>query len=206
MVECRLSSLDQVLYMDSGSPIAGFLFLIVGFVIYFLPTFVASNRKHVNGTSIFLVNLLLGWTFLGWVAALVWASSANTKKPTGKVQPGSVTGDRSCPFCAETIKNAAIKCKHCGADIEAVKPPQLKAGWVASTACRDKEERERTAEAIAAAGFPVVSMMGQAVGAGPFESKDEAKEALAALRDGPRLFCEIIFRDAVSGKYSPIAD
>lgn len=39
--------------MDSGSPVAGFLFLITGFVIYFLPTFVASNRKHVNGTSIF---------------------------------------------------------------------------------------------------------------------------------------------------------
>ncbi|APV42100.1 hypothetical protein PFAS1_23260 [Pseudomonas frederiksbergensis] len=127
----------------------------------------------------------------------------------GKAVSTSVTAEantRLCPLCAESIKSAAIKCKHCGADVEAVKTPQLKAGWVASTACRDKEERDRTAEAIATAGFPVVSMIGQAVGAGPFETKDEAKEALVALRDGPRLFCEIIFRDAVSGKYSPITD
>lgn len=186
---------------------AGFLFLIVGFVIYFLPTFVASNRKHVNGTSIFLVNLLLGWTFLGWVIALVWASSANTEKPTDKALGASaVPGDRTCPFCAETIKAAAIKCKHCGADVEPVVAPRLKNGWVASTACRDEIEQQCTIEAIAATGLPVVSMAGLAVGAGPFETKEEAKHALTTLRDGPRLFCEIIYRDSVSGKYPPIAD
>jgi hypothetical protein len=27
---------------------------------------------------------------------------------------------RPCPFCAEDIKNAAIKCRHCGAEVEAV--------------------------------------------------------------------------------------
>lgn len=33
------------------------------------------------------------------------------------------SGTRPCPMCAETIKNAAIKCKHCGADIDAAKAP-----------------------------------------------------------------------------------
>lgn len=199
--------MDQVYDMDSGSPWAGFVLLVAAFVIYFLPTFVASNRKHVNFTSIFLVNLILGWTFLGWVAALVWASSANTEKPAEKCAPGlTVSGDRSCPYCAETIKSAAIKCKHCGADVEPVKAPRLKQGWVASTACRDEEEHERTMDAIAMAGLPVVSMIGLAVGAGPYETKEEAKHALAVLRDGPRLFCEIVYRDSVSGKYPPITD
>lgn len=113
---------------------------------------------------------------------------------------------RPCPLCAETIKNAAIKCKHCGSDVEAAKPQRLKVGWVASTACEDKEERDRTMDAIAAIGLPVVSMLGLSVGAGPFETKDEAKNALVLMRDGPRLFCEIIYRDSVSGKYPPITD
>ena len=30
------------------------------------------------------------------------------------------SGMRACPFCAEPIKNEAIKCKHCGSVVEAV--------------------------------------------------------------------------------------
>src|SRR5580698_1838338 len=45
------------------------LLAIVGF--YFLPTIVAG--RHPNSSAIFVLNLLLGWTFVGWVIALVWA-------------------------------------------------------------------------------------------------------------------------------------
>ncbi len=50
------------------------LLLIVA-ALYFIPTLVAVNRKHNSTGAIFLVNLLLGWSFLGWVLALVWAAS-----------------------------------------------------------------------------------------------------------------------------------
>ncbi len=121
-------------------------------------------------------------------------------------QAGADTDTRPCPLCAESIKMAAIKCKHCGADVEPMAAARLKNGWVASTSCRDEEEQLRTIEAIAATGLPVVSMIGLAVGAGPFETKDEAKQALITMRDGPRLFSEIVYRDSVSGKYPPITD
>jgi len=49
-------------------------------------------------------------------------------------------------------------------------------------------------------------MIGLAVGAGPFETKEEAKQALITMRDGPRLLSEIIYRHSVSGKYPPISD
>ena len=47
------------------------LFGIVVLFIYLLPSFVGYNKKNAN--SIFLLNAFLGWTFLGWVIAMVWA-------------------------------------------------------------------------------------------------------------------------------------
>jgi hypothetical protein len=42
-------------------------------VAYFVPAIVAYLRHHHNENAIAVLNLLLGWTLLGWVAALVWA-------------------------------------------------------------------------------------------------------------------------------------
>jgi len=47
--------------------------ILVGIPIYFIPFFVARNRGHKDVTAIGILNLFLGWTFLGWVIALVWA-------------------------------------------------------------------------------------------------------------------------------------
>lgn len=39
--------------------------------LYFLPTIIGLHKR--NALAICLLNGLLGWTFLGWVAALIWA-------------------------------------------------------------------------------------------------------------------------------------
>lgn len=41
--------------------------------LYLLPTLIASERHAKNSSAIFLINLLLGWTVIGWFAALLWA-------------------------------------------------------------------------------------------------------------------------------------
>ena len=46
---------------------------------YFIPTFIAYSRRHVNRGAILLLNLLLGWTFLGWVGALIWSATSNVE-------------------------------------------------------------------------------------------------------------------------------
>ena len=40
---------------------------------YFLPTVYAFVKHSKNVVGIFVLNLFLGWTFVGWVIALVWA-------------------------------------------------------------------------------------------------------------------------------------
>ena len=41
-------------------------------VIYFIPTLIAFLRDHHNVNAIALLNLFLGWTFIGWVISLAW--------------------------------------------------------------------------------------------------------------------------------------
>lgn len=52
------------------------LIFAVVFCLYFLPWIIAYRRDHHQYNAIALVNLLLGWTVLGWIAALVWSVSA----------------------------------------------------------------------------------------------------------------------------------
>lgn len=52
--------------------IGAVIVVILILVLYLLPTFIAS-KDHPNPNGLFWLNILLGWTFIGWVIALVWA-------------------------------------------------------------------------------------------------------------------------------------
>jgi hypothetical protein len=43
---------------------------------YFLPTFIAEDRDFPRKRWVFWVNLILGWTFVGWGVCLLWAACA----------------------------------------------------------------------------------------------------------------------------------
>ena len=47
-----------------------FLLLVA---IYAIPIIVAYKRNHPNRMAITVLTIFLGWTFLGWIGALVWA-------------------------------------------------------------------------------------------------------------------------------------
>lgn len=64
--------------------LANVLYAIVFMAIWFFPSFVAKVRNHNNFIPIFLVNLLLSFTLIGYIIALIWAFSDNTEK--GKKQ------------------------------------------------------------------------------------------------------------------------
>ena len=46
---------------------------ILGVNIYFIPAYVVWWRQKKAKWLIFLVNLFLGWTVIGWIGSLVWA-------------------------------------------------------------------------------------------------------------------------------------
>jgi hypothetical protein len=55
------------------------LILLAAISAYFFPTLIASWREHPSWPAIFALNALLGWTALGWIAALVWSLTAVPK-------------------------------------------------------------------------------------------------------------------------------
>ncbi|MBI3441218.1 MAG: superinfection immunity protein [Proteobacteria bacterium] len=64
-----------------------FAVIVAAILIYFLPSMLCIYRRHLNATAIFLTNLLLGWTIIGWIVALIWAftNSPATVAATGNV-------------------------------------------------------------------------------------------------------------------------
>ena len=56
------------------------LLLVLGLAVYFIPSLIAFRKKHINKVGILLLNIFLGWTLVGWVAALIW--SIYKKTPT----------------------------------------------------------------------------------------------------------------------------
>jgi len=57
------------------------LLVIGGLAFYFLPTLIAAGRRKRNTVAIFALNLLLGWSLIGWVISLVWSLTVDAPGP-----------------------------------------------------------------------------------------------------------------------------
>ena len=53
--------------------------LIVAVYMFLLPAAVAYRRHHHHKMAIFAMNVLFGWTGIGWGVALVWSLTAVRK-------------------------------------------------------------------------------------------------------------------------------
>jgi hypothetical protein len=55
------------------------LLFVLGALVYLLPTGLAMYRDCQATVWITLVNVFLGWTILGWFAALGWAAAGKVR-------------------------------------------------------------------------------------------------------------------------------
>jgi hypothetical protein len=85
-----------------------FLFLLV--VLYFLPTIIGHNKRDSAG--IFIVNLLFGWTVIGWFIALIWAA-ASEHRVAALLVPAGVAMSPRCR-CGAPEPVGAQYCWSCG--------------------------------------------------------------------------------------------
>ncbi|HEY7608755.1 MAG TPA: superinfection immunity protein, partial [Alphaproteobacteria bacterium] len=68
-----LQSAQQQEQAMVANTIGAIIALVMIIAIYLLPVIIASTRSLNNTAAIAVVNIFLGWTFFGWIAALVWA-------------------------------------------------------------------------------------------------------------------------------------
>jgi hypothetical protein len=71
------------LYIDISRSWQGGLMgpLFMNIPLYMLPTSIAGYRAHQNTGAVAILNVLLGWTGLGWVAALAWSFAKPASRP-----------------------------------------------------------------------------------------------------------------------------
>ncbi|MGI9307165.1 MAG: superinfection immunity protein [Gammaproteobacteria bacterium] len=118
----------------------GFLLLLL-LIIYFLPTIIGWNKKQIGG--IFVINLFLGWTFLGWIIALAWACASSTIQQKQSPAPKKFSAHPSmgysevlpCPNCQKDIPKSAKFCGYCWKHIRSPTPKETKL-----TVCPDCEQ------------------------------------------------------------------
>lgn len=110
--------MGQFADLNAFGTFIAFSFFITAPALYVLPTYEAWKNGHANLTAIALVNILLGWSVVGWVVAVVWAFKKS--EPTEIAAPDAIAATpqnratKRCPYCAEDVLVQAIKCKHCG--------------------------------------------------------------------------------------------
>lgn len=93
---------------SGGAALIGFIILAA---IYFIPTIVATSRKVTNAGSVFVINLLLGWSVIGWIVALAMAVKTKTPQVIVVTQTAPLP---ACTSCGTALIPGQQFCSNCG--------------------------------------------------------------------------------------------
>jgi len=66
---------------------------VIGIFLYVIPSVIAILRGHHQIIIIILINLFLGWTYVGWVVALIWSATAAKQPVKNNLTPEKTGND-----------------------------------------------------------------------------------------------------------------
>lgn len=88
--------------MNPTGPYQIFLLTLIALAAYLIPAAVALSRGHRQTTPIVVLNIVFGWTGLGWIAALVWGLSGPALPTLPAADASSTRRDRIAGFTRES--------------------------------------------------------------------------------------------------------
>lgn len=53
---------------------------VCGLLLYLLPAIIAYSRGHPDTIAITALTILLGWSMIGWLVALVWSLKDSSRR------------------------------------------------------------------------------------------------------------------------------
>jgi hypothetical protein len=109
MILSFLVQTDQT--SDAANGIWFLLVAAVGLFLYFVPSFVGRHKR--NAGAIFALNLLLGWTLVGWVVAMVWAVTKESPPAQVIVNQPQLPAIL-CSSCGKYSQAGSKFCANCG--------------------------------------------------------------------------------------------
>jgi hypothetical protein len=92
---CSLSAVVQADPDTVGAGLSIYLLPILAVLIYFLPTAAAISVGNPYFQAVFWMNLLFGWTVVGWLAALAWGlRRPPVEAPNYRITPSGAVAAR----------------------------------------------------------------------------------------------------------------